>query len=300
MTTCPSGHSHHVQGKALYTAIAIAFFFMLVEVVGGVVASSLALISDALHLFTDVGALSLSLVVLKIAHQPSTPTMSYGYHRAEILGALASALSLWALCGVLVFEAIRRLIHPEVVQGPIVFVIACIGLIANLVMIRILHPSQGHSLNIRAAYLHVLGDLLGSIGVILGGLVLWITQWNIVDPIISLLFAAGILYGSGKIIRQTIGILMESTPEHIDPKALEADLKSIASVSEVHDLHIWSVSSQKVALSVHLVAKETQNALSAAHRLIEEKYGVHHMTVQVEDPTHFEPRFCYDCEKTRS
>src|SRR3984957_20847693 len=137
-------HTHTHGQKALRISLAIALIFMIVEVAGGIIANSLALISDALHLFTDVGALVLSLIVLKVAHLPSTLKMSYGYHRAEILGALASALSLWALCGVLIYEAITRLISPPEVKGPIVFVIAAIGLAANLMMMRTLHSSQEH------------------------------------------------------------------------------------------------------------------------------------------------------------
>jgi cobalt-zinc-cadmium efflux system protein len=293
------GHGKHLHGKALHTALIIAFVFMLIEVIGGIFANSLALISDALHLFTDVGALTLSIIVLKIAHLPSTPKMSYGYHRAEILGALASALSLWALCGVLIYEAILRLISPPEVKGPIVFIIASIGLIANLTMMRALHTSQGENINVRAAYLHVIGDLLGSIGVILSGAILWITGWNPIDPIISILFSLGIVYGSSKIIRQTVSILMESTPEGIDPHALEKDLLSVDGIKEVHDLHIWSVSAKKIALSAHLIADDMRTALQEAHRLIEKKYGISHMTIQVEDPAHFQPRYCYDCDNRR-
>ncbi len=290
----------NVHRKALHTALIIAFIFLIVEVAGGIVANSLALISDALHLFTDVGALGLSLIVLKIAHLPSTPRMSYGYHRAEILGALASALSLWALCGVLIYEAIVRLISPPEVKGLIVFVIAFIGLLANLMMMRTLHSSQEQNINIRAAYLHVIGDLLGSIGVILGGAILWFTHWNPIDPIISILFSLGIVYGSGKIIKQTVSILMESTPEGVHPHAIEKNLKSIPCVKEVHDLHVWSVSTKKIALSVHLVADDTRTALREAHSIIEKNHGISHMTIQVEDPAHFEPHYCYDCDKSRS
>jgi cobalt-zinc-cadmium efflux system protein len=294
-------HSHgKVERKALNTALIIAFIFLIVEVAGGIIANSLALISDALHLFTDVGAIGLSLVVLKIAHLPSTPKMSYGYHRAEILGALASALSLWALCIVLIYAAIVRLISPPAVRGPIVFVIAFIGLMANLLMMRVLHPSQEQNINIRAAYMHVLGDLLGSIGVIISGAILWLTHWYLIDAIISILFSLGIIYGSGKIIKQTVSILMESTPEGVHPHTIEKDLKSIPGVKNVHDLHIWSVSTKRTALSAHLVADDTQKALREAHRIIEEKHGISHMTIQVEDPQHFNPRYCYDCEKSRS
>jgi len=293
------GCSHHIQGKALNKALAIAFFFMIVEIVGGTIANSLALIADGLHLFADVGALFLSLVVLKIAHLPHTPKMSYGYHRAEILGALASALSLWVLCAVLIYEAIVRLISPPEVQGPLVFVIAAIGLVANVFMLRILHSSRKENLNMRAAYLHVIGDLLGSVGVLIGGAVLWLTHWNPIDPIISTLFSLTILYSSSKIIKQTILILMESTPEGIDIDTLQKDLKDLEGVTEVHDLHVWAVSAKKISLSVHLVAQHPQKTLKEAHTLIEKKYGISHMTVQIEDPAHFQPKYCYDCDSKK-
>jgi cobalt-zinc-cadmium efflux system protein len=293
--------SHHsAHKKALYVSLVIGFVFMIVEIIGGIAANSLALISDALHLFTDVGALGLSLFILKIAHLPSTPKMSYGYHRAEILGALASALSLWALCGVLIYEAIVRLMDPPEVKGPIVFVIAVIGLGANLLMMRTLHSHQKDNLNLKAAYLHIIGDLLGSVGVIIASIIIWATGWNPIDPLISIVFALGIVYGSWKIIKQTVTVLMESTPEHIDPKAIEEDLKSIPGVKEVHDLHVWSVSAKKVALSAHLVASDTQAVLNEAHRRVETHHQISHMTIQVEDPEHFESKYCYDCDKSRS
>lgn len=295
-SSCSHKHAPAVHGKALYISLSIAFFFMLVEIIGGLLANSLALISDALHLFTDVGALTLSIFVLKIAHWPKTPHMSYGYHRAEILGALASSLSLWALCGVLIYEAITRLITPEPVQGPIVFVIASIGLIANLMMIRVLHPVQAGSLNMRAAYLHVLGDLLGSLGVIIGGALLWWLEWYPIDPIITLLFSLTILYGSGKIIKQSIMVLMEAAPQGIHLAKIEQDLLSLPGMQEVHDLHVWAVSSKKIALSAHLIAQNGHKILASAHKMIESNHGIRHMTFQIEDPEHFESKYCYDCE----
>ena len=292
----PSDHEH---SRAMHIALWIAFLFMLVEVCGGFIANSLALISDALHLFTDVGAFLLSIIALRIAKWPSTKEMSYGYHRAEILGALASAVSLWALSGVLIYEAVIRLFHPPEVQGPIVFIIASIGLFANFLMMRVLHGSQHHSLNVRAAYLHVLGDLLGSVGVIFSGAILWFTGWRPIDPLITILFSLQILYMSGKLIKQTVNILMEGSPEGLDIAALQSDLCALPGVKEVHDLHTWAVSSKRAALSVHLVTTRPQATLTEAHRLIEEKYHIHHMTIQIEDPAHFNPKFCYDCEKGR-
>ncbi len=289
---CHDKTHHH----ALHRTLWIAVVFCLVEVIGGWIANSLALISDAMHLFTDVGALLLGIIVARMARWPATPKMSYGYHRAEILGALVSSASLWALSGVLIYESIHRFFQPEVVDGPIVFYIATVGLLANLWMMKILHPSQNHSLNVRAAYLHILGDVLGSIGVILSGIILWTTGWNLIDPIITILFTLTILRSSGKVIKETIGILMESTPEGIDSKAVQMALEGLPGVREVHDLHIWSASHHKIVLSVHLIADPQTDALGEAHRLLEAKFGIRHMTIQVEDPKIFEPKYCYDCE----
>jgi cobalt-zinc-cadmium efflux system protein len=177
-----------------------------------------------------------------------------------------------------------------------VFYIATIGLLANLWMMKILHPSQHQSLNIRAAYLHVLGDLLGSVGVIISGIIIWTTHWNLIDPIITIVFTLTILKSSGKVIRQTISILMESTPDEVDHIAVEAALKKLPGVQEVHDLHIWSASHHKIVLSVHLVADRENDVLGEAHRMLEAQFGIRHMTIQVEDPKRFEPKYCYDCE----
>ena len=283
------------HASSLKASIWIALFFMFVEVAGGWVANSLALISDALHMFTDVGSLMLSLIVLRIVNKPSTATMTYGYHRAEILGALASALSLWGLALMLIYEGAHRIVYPEPVEGGVMFIIACVGLIANLWMLKLLHKHHTHNLNMRAAYLHVISDLLGSVGVILGGALLWYTNWSPIDPIITILFTLSILYSSGKVIKQSIKILMESAPEGIDPIAIQKDLQAIPGVKEVHDLHVWSVATNNFALSAHLVTDMPQDALQEAHRVIEKKYKISHMTIQVEDPAHFESKYCYDC-----
>ncbi|QVL55135.1 MAG: cation transporter [Simkaniaceae bacterium] len=259
----------------------IAIFFMLLELVGGIVANSLALISDALHMFTDVGAFVLSLIVLKIAKRPSSPEMSYGYKRAEVLGALASGLTLWALCGVLIYEAIMRIITPHEVSGGIVFVIATFGLLSNIAMMKILHSyDKDEQLNVKAAYLHVVGDLLGSIGVIVSGILIYFTHWNIIDPLITLLFAVVILFTSGKVLKKTIKILMEGTPSGIKYEEVKEDLLILKDVKEVHDLHIWSISTKHLALSAHLVSERdvTQEAIE----LIQRKYKIFHTTIQID------------------
>jgi len=269
------------QINKLRLATLIAVFFMLLELVGGIVAHSLALISDALHMFTDVGAFVLSLIVLRIAKRPSSAEMSYGYKRAEVLGALASGLTLWALCGVLIYEAIMRIITPHEVAGGIVFVIASFGLLSNIAMMKILHSHDGdEQLNVKAAYLHVLGDLLGSIGVIISGILIYFTHWNIIDPLITLLFAVVILFTSGKILRKTIKILMEGTPSGIKYEEVKEDLLILEDVKEVHDLHIWSISTKHLALSAHLVSERdvTQEAIE----LIQRKYKIFHTTIQID------------------
>lgn len=269
------------QIKKLRLATYIAIFFMLLELVGGIVANSLALISDALHMFTDVGAFVLSLIVLKIAKRPSSPEMSYGYKRAEVLGALASGLTLWALCGVLIYEAIMRIITPHEVSGGIVFVIATFGLLSNITMMKILHShDKDEQLNVKAAYLHVLGDLLGSIGVIVSGILIYFTHWNIIDPLITLLFAVVILFTSGKVLKKTIKILMEGTPSGIKYEEVKEDLLILKDVKEVHDLHIWSISTKHLALSAHLVSERdvTQEAIE----LIQRKYKIFHTTIQID------------------
>ena len=288
--------THKKLTTALKAAIFIAFIFMVLEIVFGLIANSLALLSDALHMFADTGALTLSFVILKIAQRPRTETMTFGFNRAEILGALGSSLSLWALSGILIYEAIVRLITPEPVHGAIVFIIATIGLLANLLMMRILHHGKTENINIKAAYLHVLGDLLGSIGVILSGIILMITDWYPIDPLITILFSLIILYHSGKIIMQTIAVLMESVPPGLNSKQIKQDLTSIPCIKEVHDLHIWSVSMKHNALSAHLVSDDPDTALKETHLLMEEKYDLHHMTLQVENTKAFEERFCLDCD----
>ena len=234
-------------------------------------------------MFTDVGAYVLSLIVLRIAKRPSTKKMTFGFQRAEILGALASGLTLWALCSVLIYEAIVRLITPHEVSGGIVFIIASIGLLSNLAMMKILH-SHDHDheeqINVKAAYLHVLGDLLGSIGVIVSGILIFFTGWNVIDPIITLIIALMILITSGKILKKTIQILMEGTPIGIHYDDVEKSLLSIPSVTEVHDLHIWSLSTKQRSLSAHIVSDK--NVLKKAQELIKEKYNIHHITLQID------------------
>lgn len=291
-------HAHSMRDRAphvIRTAIFITLFFMVVELIGGWLSNSLALVSDAAHMLTDVGAMLLSLFALWVARRPSTPTMSFGYHRAEILGALISGLLIWMISGVLIYEAILRIKSPPEVQGPIVFVVATIGLIANLASMWILSSAQSDNLNVRAAYLHMLSDSLGSVGAIIAGVILWFTDWRPIDPLITIVFAILMLLSSWSLVKEAVGVLMESTPTHIDPAKIKEDLQGIAGVLEAHDLHIWTVSSGRLALSVHLVSDQLENVLQTANKILKEKYKIIHTTIQVEHPSKFQSDRCYDC-----
>ncbi len=292
------GHAHHFDGhapQAILRAIFITLIFMAVELIGGWYANSLALISDAAHMLTDIGAMLLSLFALWIARRPVTLTMSFGYHRAEILGALLSGLMIWLISGILIYEAIARIQSPPEVQGPVVFVIAVIGLLANLASMRVLHQAKENNLNVRAAYLHLVADSLGSVGAIIAGAVLWLTDWRPIDPIMTILFAGLMLVGSWSLVKEAIEVLMESTPQHIDPQQIQKELQALPHVREAHDLHIWSVTSGRLALSVHLISDSPEAVLVAANELLERHFGIIHTTIQIEHPDRFQSKRCYDC-----
>lgn len=294
----PHLHFHAAGGgapKAIVKALVVTFIFMLIEVAGGVLSNSLALLSDAGHMLTDIGAMLLSLFAIWVARRPATAMMSFGYHRAEILGALASGLLIWLLAGVLVYEAIVRLESPPEVHAPLMLGVATIGLLANGAAMIMMHSARKENINVRAAYLHLLADSLGSVGAIIAGLVLLFTGWRPIDPLVTLLFAALMLVSSWNLVKEAVGVLMESTPTHLDPSHVKAKLESLPGVREVHDLHIWAVSAGRLALSVHLIAPEAEHVLASANDLLKSHFGIVHTTIQVEHPDRFASERCYDC-----
>ncbi|MFT4554528.1 MAG: cobalt-zinc-cadmium efflux system protein [Chlamydiales bacterium] len=306
MQNSESAHSEHScsshfdasrsEGRsALKKALVITIIFMVVEFVGGWLANSLALMADAIHMLTDAGSILVSLFAFWIAQKPNTPSLTFGYRRAEILGALFNALAIWLLCGSLIYEAFERMSSPPEVRGSMVFGIGTIGLIVNGICIALLHSPQSHNLNVRSAYLHVLGDLLGSVATIIAGAVILYTDWWIVDPLVTIIFSGIILYSSWSMVKEATGILMEGVPTHIDPTALKKDLESIAGVEEIHDLHIWTITSGYPAVSVHVVSRDGDRVLSDAHEMLKSKHKIIHTTIQVEHPDKFESEHCYDC-----
>jgi cobalt-zinc-cadmium efflux system protein len=272
------------ERRRLRFVLAITGLFVVVEVVGGVLSNSLALLADAGHMFTDVGALLLSLVAMRLAMRPPTERRTYGYVRLEILAALVNGATLLVIAGLICWEAFERLRVPPEVNGPLMLVIATIGLGVNVAGALLLHSHAGHSLNMRGAYLHVLGDLLGSVGAITAGLLILLTGWTLADPIISLLIAALILISAWRLVREATDVLMEAAPSHIDMDRLVAELQEIPDLHDIHDLHVWTLTSGFVALSGHGVIDDPTCQVRVLDQIRGHlsAHGIEHVTFQLE------------------
>jgi cobalt-zinc-cadmium efflux system protein len=304
----PHSHSHGADSEnlgsgahrsALTRALVVTLFFAVIEVVGGYIANSLALISDSVHMMTDAGALALSLAVIWMSKRKAPRGYTYGYQRLEILGALLNGLLVWLVTGFLIFESIERFQNPPDVNGIWVFWIALIGLGANLISLYFLHRSSKENLNVRSAYLHVLTDSLGSVGALIAGIVIYLTGYRIVDPIITVVLSLLMLWSSWSLVREAVGILMERSPSHLRLEAIETALRALNGVRQVHDLHVWTLSSGKISLSVHLIAEgdvigSGEILHEATHRL-EEDFGISHTTIQVEPAGSESAEHCSPC-----
>ncbi len=271
--------------KGLTIVLFITSTFMIVEFVGGWLSNSLALMADAGHMLTDAGAIGLSLFALWFAQRPATPEKTYGYLRWEILAALINGATLIVLAGLIFFEAYRRFRAPAEIEGGLMLLVAVGGLLVNVAAAFILHRSAGHSLNVRGAYLHVLGDLLGSVGAIAAALVILGTGWTYADPLISIFVGLLILVSSWRLVRESVDVLLESVPPHIDLGEVRSAINEISGVDEVHDLHVWTLTSGYFAMSGHAVVAdpgEHQRVLEEIHACMAERFGIRHITVQLE------------------
>lgn len=282
-------HSHHHateadQRRRLRLALVLTAVFLVAEVVGGLLANSLALLADAGHMFTDVAALGLSLFVAWFSRQPATPQKTYGYLRWEVLAAFLNGAGLLVVSAGIVWEAVARLRVPEPVTHGTMLVIALGGLAVNAVCARLLHAHHKHSMNARGAYLHVLGDLLGSVGTVVAALVIRWTGWLAVDPIASLAVTLLIVRSAWRLVRESVDVLLEATPSHISLGAVREKLEALPGVTSVHDLHVWTVTSGMIAMSAHAIVPEAahhQRFLEASQTAMRE-FGIGHITVQVE------------------
>ena len=266
----------------LWVALALTAGFGVVEAIGGWLAGSLALISDAGHMATDAAGLLVALIAQAVARRPASRSASYGYARAEVLAAFVNALTMLALVVWIAVEAVTRLLAPEPVRGPLVMVVAGIGLVVNLVVAWMLSRAGG-GLNARGALLHVMGDLLGSVAALVAGAVIHFTGWLPIDPILSLVVALLILRSTWMLLRQSTGVLMERVPDHVSYDAVGRSLAALAGVSGVHDLHIWYVGAQRVALSAHLTLADGSawpRTLALAQRMLARDFAIDHVTLQ--------------------
>jgi cobalt-zinc-cadmium efflux system protein len=271
--------------RDLTLTLVLTASYCLVEFAGGIFTNSLALLSDAGHMLSDVAALGLSLFAIRLAQLPPTANKTFGYHRVEILAALVNALLLWVIVALIFREAFHRFLTPAPVKSAGMIAVATLGLGVNLVSLSVLKRSQGESLNVRAAFVHVLGDALGSVGAVFAGVFILVANWYVADPLVGVGIGLLILYTSWEIIRDSVDILMQGTPRGMRLEEVEECLLGIAGVRQVHDLHIWTLTSGRYHLSAHLVIggdNEPHAIIEAAQTRLRESFGIGHTTVQVD------------------
>jgi cobalt-zinc-cadmium efflux system protein len=269
----------------LSLALALTVAVFVVEVAGAWWTGSLALAADAGHVLTDAGGLALALFAIWIAARPPTPAKTFGYYRVEILAALVNALVLFVVAGAILFEAYRRFVAPRPVLGGAMTVVAAVGLAANVASAALLHRHARASLNVRGAYLEVLSDAVSSVGVLVAGVVVTLTGWLPIDPLVSVGIAVYIVPRTWRLLTQAVNVLLEGTPPHLDLGEIEAAMVEVAGVRRVHDLHVWTLTSGRDAMSAHVVVDrlgESERLLDALHAVLHARFGIDHTTIQLE------------------
>ena len=282
-------HEHHTPGSRhknrLWAVLALTACFLLVEVAGALATGSLSLLADAAHMLVDTGGLLMSLLAVWFAERPATPAKTYGYYRVEILAALVNGVVLCVLAAGILFKAYERLWQPPDVPGAPILVVAALGLAVNLAGVGLLRSGAGESLNVRGAYLEVLGDAASSAAVIVAGAIILLTGWTIADPLASGAIALFILPRTWTLLRQAVNVLLEGAPPHLDVPEIEAALCAAAGVRRVHDLHVWTLTSGREAMSAHVVVRPDTPAdriLDELHVILHARFGIDHTTIQVE------------------
>ncbi len=290
-----SGHDHHdelrfASRRSLIIGLALISTYMFVEIVGGLLSGSLALLADAGHMATDAAAIALALLAMWLADKGPTAERTFGFYRTEILAALFNAVSLWVIAGYILYEAYHRLVDVPHIEGVLMMVVGVGGLIINLITAWVLHGASQHSLNVEGAFQHVLGDLLGSVAVVISGIFILTLEWFIVDPILSVLIALFIVYNTRHLVRKIAVVLVEGTPPHIDLYEVFDSLEDVEGVTIVHDLHVWTISSGYDALSAHVLVDRSypgtfDDLLNELRDVVKGKYGITHVTLQMEYST---------------
>ncbi|MCI0622808.1 MAG: cation diffusion facilitator family transporter [Acidobacteria bacterium] len=285
---------------ALRLALALTSMFAVVEFAGGWFTNSLALMADAGHMLTDAAALGLSLFALWFASRPATSRKTYGFLRVEILAALVNGVTLVVISLFIFYEAYHRLLNPPPVKSGTMLVIACAGLVINLLCASALHRSHSSNLNVRGALLHVIGDALGSAGAIVAGILMLAAGWYVADPLISVLVGLSILYNSWRLVKDSVDILLEGTPAHIDLETVRNALSRVEGVASIHDLHVWTLTSGIHAMSCHAVVcgnEDRHQILERLSHIVRSRFEIDHTTIQLEEVSlrHQETRSCHEC-----
>jgi cobalt-zinc-cadmium efflux system protein len=286
--------TRHTETQRLKWALAISSFYFFAELIAGFLTNSLALLSDAGHMLSDIGALGLSLFAFRMARRPATHHSTYGFHRIEILAALFNGLTLWLIVGVIFAAAYSRLFHPPVVESQGMIVVACLGLLVNLAAAAILHAGHGHNLNLRGAFLHVVSDAVGSLGAIAAGAIMMTTGWYLADPLISIFIGLLILFSSWSLVKDSLSVLMQAVPKGIRLDEVRQTIEAVQGVSKVHDLHVWAVTSDIFTLSAHAVVAnggDFHQVLNGIEGTLKARFNIEHTTIQLETESREEQEF---------
>jgi cobalt-zinc-cadmium efflux system protein len=284
---------HHLRQVAaggkrdILIALSITLLMMIAEAIGGLLSNSLALLSDAGHMLTDNLALLLSFFAMTFASLPATDRKTFGFYRLEILAAFVNGIVLVLISLYIMYQAYLRMVHPQPVHGMLMLVIAIIGLVANIIGALFLFKHSHNSLNIRGAYLHIVGDALSSVGVVIGGVIILYTGWYLIDPILSIMISLVIIYGSWSLVKESVNILLESAPAHVNIDTVAAEIAKIKGVREAYHIHVWTITSGVYALSAHVLIDDqlvsgSRELLENIRGLLADRFKVLHSTIQLE------------------
>jgi len=285
----------HNDIKRLKLALVISSVYFFAELIAGFITNSLALLSDAGHMLSDIGAMALSLFAFYFAKRPATEQSTYGYHRVEILAALFNGLALWLIVGIILASAFDRFLAPPQVESVGMIIVAVLGLLVNIAAGAILYDRRHHhNLNLRGAFVHVVSDAVGSVGAIAAGVVMLTTGWYLADPLISVLIAVLVLFSSWNLVRESLSILMQSVPKGIRLEEVQRTIESVDGVAKVHDLHVWAVTSGIYTLSAHAVVEnggDLHGVLNGIEDTLKQRFNIEHTTIQLETVSREESEF---------
>lgn len=284
----------HNETRRLKWALGVSAVYFFAELIAGFLTNSLALLSDAGHMVTDVAAMGLSLFAFQMARRPATLSSTYGFHRVEILAALFNGLALWLIVGIIFTAAYARLPQPPRVHSEGMLMVAVLGLVINIVSGAILYGAHHHNLNLRGAFIHVLSDAIGSVGAIAAGLIMLATDWYLADPLISIFIGVLILYSSWSLVKDSLSVLMQAVPKGIELEEVRKTIEAVAGVSKVHDLHVWAVTSDIFTLSAHAVVDDGGDfhaVLNGIEETLRERFNIEHVTIQLETESREENEF---------